>query len=255
MQLSVVIICKNELTVIGNTLASLAGLTDDIIVYDNGSTDGTQEAVKKFPVQLHEGSWEGFGKTKNKANALAKYDWVLSLDADEAIDETLKKNLQALQPGDEREVYDLRFKNFLAGKWLRFGEWGDDSHIRLFNRNKVLWDDAAVHEKLLLPEEHTVKTLKGWVLHHTAVSLDDYKKKMQQYARMNAEKYFLQGKKGSAFRKWFSPVFSFVKNYFFKLGFLDGSRGWACARINAGYTFLKYQMLHDMYQKKLKTAG
>ena len=80
--LSVVIICKNEADIIGTSLQSLEGITDDIIVYDSGSTDGTRETARKFPVQLHEGSWEGFGKTKTKAIRLAKYDWILSLDAD-----------------------------------------------------------------------------------------------------------------------------------------------------------------------------
>ena len=149
-KLSVVIACKNAANVIGETLKSFAGLTDDILVYDNGSTDGTQEIVKNHGAKLVEGGWEGFGKTKNKANALATYDWILSLDADEAIDEDLKRNLLGLDLADELNVYEFRFKNFLGNKWLRFGEWGNDKHIRLFNRKKIKWNDAEVHESLIL---------------------------------------------------------------------------------------------------------
>src|SRR5258705_3230387 len=148
--LSVVIICKNEADVIGKTLQSLDGLSDNIIVYDNGSTDNTFEQIKKFNVQPHRGTWEGFGKTKNKAVALAKYDWILSLDADEAIDEELKRSLLALKLTEENDVYEIRFKNFLGNKYLKFGEWGSDKHIRLFNRKITQWDDAAVHEELLM---------------------------------------------------------------------------------------------------------
>ena len=109
---SVVIVCKNEADVIGSTLQSLQGLTDDIVVFDNGSTDATIEIAKKFNVQLHQGSWEGFGKTKKKATALAKYDWILSLDADEAIDEELKQTLLTIQLNNEKEVYEISLKIF-----------------------------------------------------------------------------------------------------------------------------------------------
>ena len=128
-RLSVVIVCKNGAKVIGETIKSFTGLTDDILIYDNGSTDGTQDIVKQSNARLIEGNWEGFGKTKNKANALGKYDWILSLDADEAIDEELKKNLLKEELTDEKKVFEFKFKNFLGNKWLRFGEWGNDKHI------------------------------------------------------------------------------------------------------------------------------
>ena len=193
-QLSVVIICKNEADVIGETIKSFSGLTDDIVVYDNGSTDGTQQLIKG-PVHFHSGQWEGFGKTKNKANSLAKYDWILSLDADEAIDKELKNNLFRLDLTNIKTVYEFRFKNFLGNKWLRFGEWGNDKHIRLFNRKQVKWNNAEVHEELLIPGRFTVVQLNGYVLHKTVDNVNEYKKKMKNYAMMNAEKYFKEGKK------------------------------------------------------------
>src|SRR6476619_7565592 len=103
--LSIVIICKNESHVIGRSLESLRGITDDIIIYDNGSTDGTQDIVKASGARLYEGKWEGFGPTKTKAIALAKYDWILNLDADEAVDEELNKTLQSWKPSSDNIVY------------------------------------------------------------------------------------------------------------------------------------------------------
>ena len=91
-QFSVVIVCKNEELIIGKTLQDLQSFAPDIVVYDNGSTDKTVEIVKSFAVNLIQGSWEGFGKTKNKANRFAKHDWILHLDADEIPDEELKTN-------------------------------------------------------------------------------------------------------------------------------------------------------------------
>jgi glycosyltransferase involved in cell wall biosynthesis len=248
--LSVVIVCKNEAGIIGHTLKSLKGLTDDIIVYDNGSTDDTIDIVRQQGARLIEGGWEGFGKTKHKATMLAKYDWVLSLDADEPIDEELKQSLGEMNFNDASTVYSLRFKNFFGNKWLRFGEWGGDKHVRLFNRKSVNWDDAPVHERLVILPNTKVKTLPGHVLHQTARDVEEYSQKISGYATLNAEKYFRQGKKASWFRIRFSPLFSFIQNYFLKLGFLDGSAGYTCARMTAHYTFLKYSRLRELNQEK-----
>jgi len=248
-KLSVVIVCKNGANVIGETIKSFAGLTDDVLVYDNGSMDGTQEIVKRSGARLFEGEWNGFGKTKNQANSLAKHDWILSLDADEAIDEELKKNLLQLHLDDEVKLYEFRFKNFLGNKWLRFGEWGNDKHIRLFNRKQVKWDDAEVHESLILPAGVKKINIQGYVLHKTAASVHEYRNKMSKYADLNAEKYFKQGKKSSIFRIYFSPVFSFIYNFFFKVGFLDGATGFSCAKVNAEYTFQKYKKLNQLNQQ------
>lgn len=245
-RLSIVIVCKNEADVIGETIASFSGLTDDIIIYDNGSTDGTQEIVKKANAKLVEGTWEGFGKTKNKANTLAKYDWILSLDADEAIDDELKRSLLQLDLFDDMAVYEFRFKNFLGNKWLRFGEWGNDKHIRLFNRKQTCWNDAAVHESLIFPEGVRTLSVNGYVLHKTAATIKEYEIKMNSYAVLNAEKYFKQGKKTGILQIFLSPSFSFIKNYFFNLGFLDGAAGFQCAKINALYTYLKYKQLKEL---------
>lgn len=244
--LSVVIICKNEADVIGQTLQSLEGLCDDIIVYDNGSMDNTIEQVKKFNVQLRQGIWEGFGPTKNKAIALAKHDWILSLDADEAIDQELKKSLLALQLTGENDVYEIRFKNFLGTKYLKYGEWGGDKHIRLFNRKKVYWDDASVHEELLIPPGMSIKKLNGYVLHQTMRDIHEYASKMFRYAMLNAEKYHLQGKKSSFFRIRVAPGLSFFNYFILKGGFLDGYAGYVCARMTAYYTFLKYARLREL---------
>jgi glycosyltransferase involved in cell wall biosynthesis len=248
-QLSVVIICKNEADIIGETLKSLEGICDDIIVYDNGSTDHTIEQVKKFNVQLHTGTWEGFGKTKNMAIALAKNDWILSLDADEAIDQELKQSLLALQLADEKDVYELKYKNFLGKKYLKYGEWGNDKHIRLFNRKSVSWDDASVHEELLIPSGMSIKKLKGYVLHQTMADLNDYASKMFRYAMLNAEKYHRQGKKSSFFKIRVAPCLTFFNYFILKLGFLDGYAGYVCARMTSWYTFLKYARLKELIDK------
>lgn len=251
-QVSIVIICRNEAAIIAATLANLQGITDDIILYDNGSTDGTQEIARGFNVRVHEGPWDGFGNTKNAANNLARYDWILSLDADETIDDKLKNSLKAFEPVDDRAVYDLKFKNYLGDKLLRFGEWGNDDHIRLFNRNYVKWNNEAVHETLLFPPGYSVKRLKGFILHQTMKDLQEYAQKTVRYAMLSADKYFRQGKKPSWFKIQLSPAFNFLNYYILKLGFLDGHAGYTCARMTAHYTFLKYARLREIWKQKAK---
>lgn len=244
--LSVVIVCKNEAGIIDTTLQSLQGLTDDIVVYDNGSTDDTVAIAQQFTANVIRGDWEGFGKTKQKAVALAKHDWILSLDADESIDDELKNALLNLPLNDDIVVYEIRFKNFFGNQWLRYGEWGNDTHTRLFNRKMVNWNDAPVHEGLVLLAGVRKNMLKGYVLHYTATDVQKYKAKLMKYAALNAEKYYEQGKKSNPIKKYISAFFSFVQNYIFRAGFLDGKAGYSCAALTAAYTFAKYKNLEQL---------
>lgn len=249
-KISVVIICKNEQEHIGRCLESLNGLTDDIVVLDNGSTDDTKNIVRKAGVRLIEESWEGFGKTKNKATRSAKYDWILNLDADESIDGELKNSLLHLSLNNDTEVFEIAFKNFLGDKYLRFGEWGGDKHIRLFNRTRVNWNEAIVHERLGLPPTVTVSRIKGYVLHYTARDVGEFAAKMLQYALLNAEKYSKDGVKASRIKVYIAPVFSFIKYYVFKIGFADGLPGFICAKMSSYYTFIKYARLLELNRSK-----
>ena len=245
---SVVIVCRNEEGAIGPVLQSVQHLTDDVLVYDNGSTDNTIQVAQAFKnVRVHQGPWLGFGKTRQAATALAKYDWVLSLDADEALDETLQQQLAQLQFDNNKTVYNLAYKNFLGNTHVKWGEWGFDKHIRLFNRQAVSWNDAPVHEELILPKYAEVTMLKGYVLHRTMKDTVEYSQKVVRYALLNADKYYARGKKANWVKRVLSPSFAFVKYYFFMLGFLDGWAGLVCARMTAFYTFLKYTRLHELY--------
>jgi glycosyltransferase involved in cell wall biosynthesis len=250
MILSVVIIAKNEAHIIGQTLQALHGLTDDIVVVDSGSTDATIALCEAAGARVIRTTWMGYGSTKNLGVQAAKNDWILSLDADEVVDEALYRVLQQLPDEQTETVYTLRFKNFFCGKWLRFGEWGTDKHIRVFNRLRVTWNDAAVHESLLLPAGAIEKTLPGFIHHYTAHSIDQYIQKTIQYARLNADKYKDRGKKTSWVKLYFAPFFTFIHNYIIRLGFLDGYEGYLTAKTTAWYTFLKYAYLKNAQRQQ-----
>lgn len=246
---SVVIVCKNEADVISKVLESVRHLTDDVVVYDSGSTDGTLSILEQYRVQVHIGEWMGYGKTKQQAVGLAKYDWVLSIDADEAPDRELQDHLQNISFA-ENAVYSIKFKNFLGDKYLRWGEWGGDKHVRLFNRRYVNWNDAEIHEKLDLPSTMRVVQLKGYILHYTMKDMAEYSSKVVKYAMLNAEKYFRQGRKATFIKRFIGPSFSFAKHYIFQLGFLDGWAGLVSAYMTYFYVFLKYARLHELWKMK-----
>jgi len=251
-KISIVVICKNEASVIERLLQSVQSVSDDVVVYDNDSTDHTIQILNKYPVRVHQGEWLGFGKTKNKAVMLAKYDWILSLDSDESLDLMLREELKELSLSDGNVVYDIPFKNYLGNKYLQWGEWGGDHHVRLFNRKYVNWNEARVHEELVVPAGTRVQKLKGSILHHTMKDMADYSTKMVQYALLNAEKYFEQGKRSSWIKRRLSPSITFILHYVFQLGFLDGWEGYVAARMTSFYTFLKYSRLRELWRYEVK---
>lgn len=247
--LSVVIICRNEEKIIGHTIQSVKDITDDIVCVDNGSTDNTASVIKQNGARLEETNWEGFGKTRNKALQYAKYDWILMLDADEPVDDVLKQSIINENFSNPLLVYKIFRQNYFAGRRVKFGEWGrKESHVRLFHRRFTQWEEVDVHEKVVLPPGVKPKSLKGHILHYTAEDIKDYESKMTKYALLSARKYYLYGKKSNFLKIYASPVFSFVSNYIFRLGFLDGTKGFLVARTNAFYTYLKYVILRKMYQ-------
>ncbi|MBK7562664.1 MAG: glycosyltransferase family 2 protein [Chitinophagaceae bacterium] len=252
MELSIVIICKNDVTGIERTLQSVRGLGAEILVYDSGSIDGTKEVALKNGASLYEGEWEGYGRNRFKAAQLAKYDWILMLDTDEVVDEALKESIKLLDFTSQHQVYRLQYKNYFGTKWLRYGEWGKDSHIRLGNRRGIKTDGEIVHEKLFVQPGIEICLIKGHILHYTVKNSIDFAQKMINYAQLSAEKYNRQGKKAGFLKIFVSPAFAFIKNYFFKLGFLDGWEGYICARMGAWYTFMKYARLREL-NKSIKT--
>jgi glycosyltransferase involved in cell wall biosynthesis len=245
--LSVVIICRNEAHIIGRTIAAAQQVSDDVVVVDSGSMDGTQAIVARSGASLIETTWEGYGINKNKGVAAAKHNWILSLDADEIIDDVLIKHLQTLTLNDRTIVYNIHFRAFFGDKMIRFGEWANDQHIRLYNRTHVSWNEAAVHEGLVFPAATKTVTIKeGYIHHYTSRNIEEFAAKTVNYAGLNAQKYYQQGKKASWIQCRVAPAFSFIKNYLFRLGFLDGEAGFTVAKMNAWYTWLKYVRLREL---------
>lgn len=249
-KISVVIVCKNEAHILGRTLQGVQSLAAEVLVYDTGSTDGTVQLAKSAGATVVEAPWEGYGPSKQKAIALAQHDWVLNLDADEVPDEEAQRAIGQLSLSDEKICYRLRFVNFLGERALHWGEFGFDSHIRLFNRKQVGWNDEAVHERLQFAAGVKDQRLTGAILHYTMKNTAEFVQKSVHYALLNAGNYFQRGKKSTWIKRYLSPLFMFLKYYCLRLGFLDGWAGLFSARMASLYTYVKYARLYELWREE-----
>ena len=247
---SIVIVVKNGAEIIGRLLQSLQGLSDDVIVCDTGSSDNTIQIAKDAGASVFSIPWEGYGKSKNVAIGYARYNWTLSLDADEKIDPVLYVQLQEWSPANDQTVYQVLWKNFLAGEWIRHSDWGSQWKNRLFNKHVVQWDNAIAHEDVTSDKPLQYVKLNGHLEHYSFKDTKEYATKMIHSAMITAEKYHQQGKRFALLKLFFSPLYTILKTYIFKFGFLDGHKGLLIAVTNGYYTFIKYARLNELNRNK-----
>jgi len=244
LPLSVVIIARNEERRIGDCIDSVRSLTDDIVVIDSGSTDHTREVCLEKGALVINHDWEGYSQQKNFGNVLAKHDWILSLDADERVSSKLADRIRREFAGDPtHDAYTFRFKSFFEGKPVRFGSWNPDAHTRLFDRRKFAWNCDDVHEGLCGVGECSVGELAGVVLHFTVESRTQFAAKTEHYTSLFAEKARREQKRIPWSKVWLNPAWRFFRDYFARLGVLDGEAGWKIACEGARYTYLKYSKI------------
>ncbi|MET0635521.1 MAG: glycosyltransferase family 2 protein [Chitinophagaceae bacterium] len=242
--MSVIILAKNEQATIVNAVSSALLISRDVVVVDSGSIDETRDLAEAAGARVLQINWPGFGQARNTGAAFALHDAVFCLDADEVVTPELARavNECSLQPG---LVYGFRRRNFLGNKEIRFGEWGHDHVYRMYNKTRASWNHDLVHENIVITNGQR-KKIAGSLLHYTTAGLKEYGIKLDRYARLSAEKYYRSGKKTSFFKLIFSPAFNFVRNYLFRLGFLDGKPGLDIALLHAGYTRKKYAYLRKL---------
>ncbi|MGC4000196.1 MAG: glycosyltransferase family 2 protein [Anaeromyxobacter sp.] len=246
---SAVLITKNEVRSVERCLRSLAGIADEILVVDSGSTDGTVAACEALGARVVHQDWLGFGPQKNRANALAAHDWILSLDADEALDEPLRAAiLQAKQAGLSGAYASARL-NWFYGRWIRHGFEYPDRKVRLFHRGQASWDDALVHESLRLAPGTTITRLPGQLLHRACERFPDHVAKVAHYSALAAQHRLSRGRRPSALGIVFSPLVTFFRAYVVKRGFLDGLHGFVLAAMHAQAALLKQVRLWDLHRE------
>ena len=251
--LSVVIITCNEENNIIRCIEHAKHVSNDIVVVDSGSNDKTVSLAEQAGARVFFRPWNGYSEQKNFGNQQTQNDIVLSLDADEVLSDELavsiKKALKNYQPNTMLELNVLsKFEN----KFIYHGGWYPDWHPRIFEKKNVSWGNhAKVHESLQAAIPVRKIRLKGDLLHYTAPERKKYREKLKNYALLFAYDRFEKRIRHSPSKKYISSGFRFIKDYFFRMGFLDGKAGWNVIAENAVYTFLKYKYLENLYKLSL----
>lgn len=244
--ISIVIIAKDAALTIRPTLDSLKAF-NEVILYLNNTTDDTEKIASEFPnVNVINGDFIGFGPTKNKAASYTSNDWILSLDADEVLSEEFVSNLKG-SVLEEEKVYTILRSNYYKEREVKHC-WGKDIIVRLYNRNKTSFNDNKVHE-FVIEEGFSVQELKGSVKHYPYQTVTDFIIKLDRYSTIFAnEKVGI--KKSSPLKAISNGIFSFIKTYFIKRGFLDGSAGLIIAFSHMATNFYKYIKLYELNKEK-----
>jgi glycosyltransferase involved in cell wall biosynthesis len=251
-KISTIIITHNEEHNIAAALDAALQVSDEIIVVDSGSTDKTKEICLEYGVTFITQKWLGFSKQRNFAATLVENDYILALDADEVLDDTLIKSINQLkEEGFTEQIYLLNRLNFYYVKFIRHGMENMDLKARLYHKSFAKWNDKFVHEDLEYATTFKTVLLKGHLLHYAYDNISQHIIKADKYTTLAAEDYYRNGKKKPGFIKLvLSPAFTFIKAFFLKRGFLDGWQGWILAKFHANGVLLKYAKLRMMYEEK-----
>jgi len=267
VQLSVVIITYNEEVNIGRTLASVQALVADgkgeIIVVDSGSTDRTVEIAKSYGANVFVEDWKGYAAQKNSAIDKASGEWILSLDADEEVSHPAAAVI-GRTIGPDSDVYKscagvwFSRKNYFLGRWIKHGGFYPDKKLRLFRKSEGRFEDRVVHETVIV-EGKTERSLEmdfrvgGEIalIHHSYPTLADYLDHMNRYSSLGAEMVVAKGRvRFSVFNIVVRPAATFIYNYIFRLGFLDGREGLLLHLYHAVYVSWKYAKAWELSRRK-----
>lgn len=237
LTLSVIIIVKNEARNIRRCLRSLAGLANEIIILDSGSTDNTVEICRQYTSHVFITDWPGYGPQKNRALRRAQGDWVLSLDADEWVTAPLRAEIQhAIQQTDVQGFYLPRL-NMFCGRFQRHGDAARDKVLRLFQRNAGEFTNDIAHEKVIC--QGKIGYLQQRLLHNSSRTLTEWSAQMQNYTRLTAELRHAKGKRSNPLQAVLNGAWIFFRSYFLRQGYRDGRLGWLFAKLNAISSFQK----------------
>ncbi len=258
-KLSVAIITLNEEENLARTLASVQ-FADEVVVIDSGSTDRTLEIARDYGARLIFEPWKGFAQQKNSAIERCSGTWVLSLDADEELTVELQREIAALLKGKpSADAYLLRRRNVFLGRWIRHGGYYPDPKLRLFRRHSAnfappaRFTDRPVHETMAF--DGNLETLEHDLIHHAYPTIESYIEHMDRYSTLGAQIVLEKGNTGKSlfafiYNIFIIPAFTFIWNFFFRGGFLDGREGLLLHLYHSTYTSWKYSKAWQIARKR-----
>jgi glycosyltransferase involved in cell wall biosynthesis len=252
-RLSACLITFNEGKNLTRVLDSLQGIADEIVVVDCGSADRTQEIARKYGAKLVIRAWTNFAEQKNAAAAAAANEWILSLDADEELSSALRAALlEWKEQAPAFAVYETSRRAWYAGKWIKHSGWYPDYQRRLYRRDAAHFS-GIIHESLQF--EGKPGRMDGDLLHYTVNSLAEHREKVECYTTLAAQQMHAAGKRSWRAAMWLATPWSFLHNFVFRGGFLDGRAGAMISWMAARSVWLKYGKLGRLVEEERRTDG
>jgi glycosyltransferase involved in cell wall biosynthesis len=250
---SACLITLNEEHNLPRALTSLAGIADEKVVVDSGSTDRTAEIAKEHGVSFFQRPFTNHADQKNYAASCARNDWILLLDADEELSDELRNSLlEWKQREPEFSVYEMARLTWYLGAWIHHSRWYPDFQRRLYRRDQASFS-GEIHSALRF--DGKAGRLRGDLLHYTIRTFAEHEDKVEGYTTVIAGEMFSQGKRRWRAAMWLAAPWSWFQNYVLYFGFLDGYRGWLISRMAARGTWLKFKKLGELVEAELRAAG
>ncbi len=244
LKISATLVTLNEESNLARALESLR-CCDEIVVVDSGSHDRTTEIASRLGARVVDSEWRGYAAQKNFAAEQASHDWILSLDADEALSEALEAEIWEIKRnGPQADGYTIPRLAQYMGRWILHSGWYPDRKIRLYDRRQGRWVGEYVHESVKV--DGRLAHLKCNLLHYTCDSLSQHLKTMDRYTTLAAQEWVAQRQPTPLWRLLLTPPWAFLKTYFFQRGFQDGFEGLVIAFMAAVYVFVKYAKARSM---------
>ncbi len=242
-KLSAILITKNEEKNIGRCLESLK-FTDEVILVDSGSNDKTLEIAKQFKnVKIIQTDWFGFVENKKIALQNTINNWIFWIDADEVAPESLAQEWKTILQNPlfhEIGAMNIARKTFFLGHWVKHSGWYPNRTIRFFNKNCAYLSESVLHESIIVKKGYKTEKLKTNLLHYSYTSLYQYFDKMNQYGISGAKEITRKKKIVFLPQLLLQPIWTFIRFYFLKKGFLDGRIGLIICVGAAFSNFIKY---------------
>jgi glycosyltransferase involved in cell wall biosynthesis len=248
-KISAVIITFNEESKLARCIESVKPVADEIVILDSFSTDNSVAIALKAGAIVHQETFHGYKEQKNAAMQYASHNYILSIDADEALSVELINSILTVKEKLECRAYTMNRCNFFCGRFIRHGLWYPDKKIRLFDKRIAYWGGMNPHDKIVLPANTSICHLEGDIFHYSFGSINEYIKRNDEISTIAATSLYKSGHR-SGVKILVNPIWRFIKSYLIKRGFLDGYPGLIIAKNIAGQAYMKYKKLNKLNRKK-----
>lgn len=249
---SVVVLTKNEQGRIAKCLDSVKW-ADEIIVVDDESTDETVKIAKQYTNRIFIKKMDVEGKHRNWAYALAKNQWVLSLDADEIATSELKDEIKTALKNDPKENgFTIPRRNYIGDYWVKYGGWYPSPQLKFFRKDKFLYEEVSVHPRAFMDDP--CGHFKSDIVHYSYRDLEDFLGKLNNQTTREAQKWFNQNKPMRFGRFLWRTIDRFCRTYIGNKGYKDGSMGFTVAYFAGLYQFISYLKYRELVRKNSKIS-